>query len=831
MTKDAIKEDANKLRNAVKTKDKDRPIREGLKFLADNGKFKKNHEAIGKELLSKGPLSLEELKLAKKILTDHGGELDPKLYLDILNYKTEKQVKERSSSKAIESLTGQFFSTPQGLKFYVEAEGMPIEIESESFEGLISDRKYKAGEGLPSGDEIASIRRLARYWASKDLREIGVRNAKFKDGIIYDPVRPDGKVYFITREGYVLKTPDQPYTVRYTGMLEAAVEDGTLQDHLDLIRLWQLDSKSEILSMGLDFSRFIPDIPHAIENIDGPHGSGKTSYTETHRSVFDPNGAPTQSLKFDERDLSISAVHQGMLAFDNVNAALPDYISDIVCRLTTGQGFRTRELYTNTGEIILKLKRSIIINGINRASYKPDFIDRECPIHLGVMPESRRLTDTDIRAKAESLVPKVRGYLISIIPRAMELYPQVESELKGKLPRMADFVIWGECGIRAMGFPAMSFYNAYMEAKHEETVDVARDTLIISAIQSLMANREEWKGTTKDLLDTLESFVTENQRKSKAFPKDERRLGRVLRELIPTLQEIGLEIADLKNNKHEKKISKIGKTYEVNSTNSTNQTGPTNNGFSENENNKNTDLGNSLIASKAEPENHDVQNESAISAINYHESGNNKDVKTNTKLKADPLNSEILKKHEGDNGDISAIDEHTIKRIGETYKVNVSNVKNEFEPTKYSFGETDNNEKTDFKKTSNVSEAEAVNDRMESKNDITDINYHESGNGDLKKDKLKKDEERARAYIENLKKQWAENPRKALFNFIEMEAPKTKYRSMTPKAILDMLPVPDVELSYIVGLCEELSREGAFIKNRGGAYSVNPEFLNGGEYQ
>ena len=105
------------------------------------------------------------------------------------------------------------------------------------------------------------------------------------------------------------------------------------------------------------------------------------------------------------------------------------------------------------------------------------------------------------------------------------------------------------------------------------------------------------------------------------------------------------------------------------------------------------------------------------------------------------------------------------------------------------------------------------------------------GDGDLKKDKLKKDEERARAYIENLKKQWAENPRKALFNFIEKEAPKTKYRSMTPKAILDMLPVPDVELSYIAGLCEDLSREGAFIKNRGGAYSINPEFLNGGEYQ
>ena len=659
MTKSNTERDINNFKNAVKAKDNSRPIREGLKVLADNGRFTEKDKKLGEVLHAKKSLSYEELKLAKKMLKDYGAVLDPGLYLDIVNYEPDKPIKTKSGSKSIESLTGQFFSTPQGLKFYVEGEGIPIEIESESFEGLISDRKYNAGEGLPSGDEIASIRRLARYWASRNLREIGVRTAKFKDGIIYDPIRPDGKVYFITKEGCEIKSPDQPYTVRYTSMLESVIEDGALQDHLDLVRLWQLDSKSEILSMGLDFSRFIPDIPHAIENIDGPHGAGKTSYTEIHRSLFDPNGAPTQSLKSDERDLSISAVHQGMIAFDNVNAALPDYISDIICRLTTGQGFRTRELYTNTGEVILKLKRPIIINGINRASYKPDFIDRECPIHLGVMPESRRMTDADIRAKAEALIPKVRGFIISIIPKAMELYSQVESELRGKLPRMADFVIWGECGIRAMGFPAMSFYNAYMEAKHEETVDVARDTLIISAIQGLMANREEWVGTTKDLLDELERSVTENQRKSKAFPKDERRLGRVLRELIPTFREIGLAIVELKNNKHEKKISKIGETYKVNSTNSTNENDPSNIGFAENKNNKNTDLGNSLISSNREPEKHKVQNESAISAINYHESGDNKDNKVNTKLKADTLNTEFLKPHEGDNEGISAIDEHT----------------------------------------------------------------------------------------------------------------------------------------------------------------------------
>ena len=221
----------------------------------------------------------------------------------------------------IAELGGQYFCTPQGLPFYVGKNQIPVGVDSPQFGGLLSNLKYQA-KGIPaSGEEISNVQRLTRYLASKNIKDVGVRSAWDGDSIVYDPIRQDGKVYFITESGYELRTPDTPCTVRYTGMLEAPIEEGTVEDHLSLVRLWHLDQKSEILSMGLDFCRVIPDIPQAIENVDGPHGSGKTSYTETKRSIFDPNGAPTQSLKYDERDLSISALHQGMLAFDNVNAS------------------------------------------------------------------------------------------------------------------------------------------------------------------------------------------------------------------------------------------------------------------------------------------------------------------------------------------------------------------------------------------------------------------------------------------------------------------------------------------------------------------------------
>lgn len=634
------------------------------------------------------------LQLSKNLIRRYSGlleitPLDFKYYNDLRNTEESYSKKERpladesiieefknllseyegkrESKKLFEYLEGDFFSNSQGIKFYVEPDRIPIEIESDQFDGILSDLRYRNEGELPSSDEITKVKRYARYLASKNIRDLGVRVAKYGDGFIYDPIRPDGKLYFVSQTGYELRKPDIPYTVRYSGMLEAPIQEGTLHDHLELIRLWHLDDKGEILSLGLDFSRFIPDIPHAIESIDGSHGAGKTSYTETKRMIFDPNGAPTQSLKHDERDLSISAMHQGMLAFDNVNASLPEYISDIICRLTTGQGFRTRELYTNMGEVILKLKRPIILNGINRASYKPDFIDRECPMHLGIMPESRRLTDAEIRAKAEMLIPKVRGFILSIIPKAMTLYSQVEAELKGKLPRMADFVIYGECGIRAMGFKPMSFFDAYTEAKHKEIADVAMDTLLISAIQGLMAGQDEWIGPSKDLLIDLEHHVTPSQLKSKGFPKDTRRLGRELKSLEPTLREIGIVIEELSDGKRTKRIRKIDqdiKSPESNVSNVSLQIGPTKNevskltlgtdiNFSKNSNVSEVEAEKRSVQS--ETDNTDIKNGNFISKKTKLQSFivlddfkyDGKTVRIGDKLKLDP-DSEDTKRYENE---------------------------------------------------------------------------------------------------------------------------------------------------------------------------------------
>ena len=518
----------------------------------------------------------------------------------------------------ITELGGKYFSTPQGLAFYYGKDSIPIEVDSAKFEGLLSEIKYEADGKPANGEEILAVRRLARYYASKNVREVGVRTARDGDAIIYDPLREDGKVFRIDKTGLQLVSPESPLTVRFTGMLPAEVNEGRLEDYLGLNSIWRMDDNIKILSIGLDFSRFIPGIPHAIEDVIGDHGAGKTSYTETHRELIDPSGALSQSLKWDERDISISALHQGVLAFDNVNTTMPDYISDVLCRISTGQGFRTRELYSNTSEIILKLKKPIIINGINLPGYKPDFLDRSVPILLKPIFGDGRLTENEIRQRVQELLPMARGYLLSIIPRAIQMYPDVEKELMGKLPRMADFVIWAECGLRAMGFSANAFFDAYQQVKKRETEDLAKENTLIIAIQELMKGKDEWKGTSSELLEALNPYVTENRRRfnTRLMPKDPKRLGRLIKEHELVLRDLGFEILTLSDGNRTKTIKRIGLTDKVNVSDVRNEFDLTKYGLPNTDINQNTNFVNKVNVSKIEPTENGVQSKTDKTDIN-----------------------------------------------------------------------------------------------------------------------------------------------------------------------------------------------------------------------
>ena len=112
------------------------------------------------------------------------------------------------------------------------------------------------------------------------------------------------------------------------------------------------------------------DGPCPVLAIAGEQGSAKTVLSKLLRALIDPSVAPVRALPRDERELFIAANNGHVLAFDNLSG-LPPWLSDTLCRLTSGGAFSTRRLFTDQDEILFAAARPIILNGIEEVITRP----------------------------------------------------------------------------------------------------------------------------------------------------------------------------------------------------------------------------------------------------------------------------------------------------------------------------------------------------------------------------------------------------------------------------------------------------------------------------
>jgi hypothetical protein len=105
---------------------------------------------------------------------------------------------------------------------------------------------------------------------------------------------------------------------------------------------------------------FNPRGPYPMLAVSGEQRSGKTSIVRLVRSLVDQAAAPVRSPPRDEQSLINEARSSWLLAFDNLSE-IPNWLSDALCRLSTGGGFSARELYSDTGQIVFEGTRPIVL--------------------------------------------------------------------------------------------------------------------------------------------------------------------------------------------------------------------------------------------------------------------------------------------------------------------------------------------------------------------------------------------------------------------------------------------------------------------------------------
>jgi hypothetical protein len=287
-----------------------------------------------------------------------------------------------------------------------------------------------------------------------------------------------------------------------------------------------------------------PSGPYPILVLQGEQGSAKSTMGKLLRRLVDPVVAPVRTPPRSDRDLLIAAVNSWVIAYDNLSG-IQHWLSDALCRLATGGGFSTRELYTDSDEVIFDAMRPVILNGIDHLAERADLAERAIILHLPRISPSDRKDERQLYLSFEQERPQILGALCTALSVALSRIGHVTLDCK---PRMADFALWSVAAAPGLGLDPDALLAAYRGNRAEAVEDTLEGDVVAAAVLEWMGGRrandrvDPWEGTCKELLQHLESITTEAAKKSPAWPKTPRGLSSRLRRIATFLREVGIEI-------------------------------------------------------------------------------------------------------------------------------------------------------------------------------------------------------------------------------------------------------------------------------------------------
>lgn len=280
-----------------------------------------------------------------------------------------------------------------------------------------------------------------------------------------------------------------------------------------------------------------PKGPYPIAVIGGEQGSSKSTATRVLRMLTDPNAAPIRSAPRDERDLAVACSNSWAQALDNLSH-VPNWLSDALCRLSTGGGFSVRALHTNSDEYVFDGQRPILLNGIGDLASRADLADRAITVHLPSISEESRRSESEFWREFDSAWPEILGSLLDAVSSGLRNLPTTRL---ASVPRMADFAIWAEACSPGLGWDPGAFLKAY-QANRQDSVAVSLEgNPVAVAIVELIETKhpEGWEGTPSNLLNELTEHAPERIRNSRAWPQSPTALGTRLERVMPLLRSSG----------------------------------------------------------------------------------------------------------------------------------------------------------------------------------------------------------------------------------------------------------------------------------------------------
>ncbi|HIN17538.1 MAG TPA: hypothetical protein EYM68_06485, partial [Gammaproteobacteria bacterium] len=314
------------------------------------------------------------------------------------------------------------------------------ELNGTGFRHWLTETFHKKYDKAPTNNAIKDAIGVLASKGSRDGREYQVytRVAEHGDKIYLDLANQARQVVQIDTTGWrLIDIP--PVRFRRSGSMWPLPEPrkGSLNTLRELLNLGS-DDGVWALYLGCLVQALLPESQYPPLVLHGEHGSAKTTAAKIFRKLIDPNTSELRSPPKNEENIRVQARNGWVLGYDNLSG-VPDWLSDALCRISTGGGMSTRQLYTNTDEVIFDGTRPIVLNSIEDIATKSDLMDRAVILKLPPIPEANRLGDKELWQRFNAAHPYILGGLMDAVSRGLRNLAQVRLD---RAPRMADFAKW-----------------------------------------------------------------------------------------------------------------------------------------------------------------------------------------------------------------------------------------------------------------------------------------------------------------------------------------------------------------------------------------------------
>lgn len=408
------------------------------------------------------------------------------------------------------------------------------------FRGLLEREYYRRWQRVVGGQAMQDVVNLLCGMALHDGPELPVYTRIAEgDGAVYLSLADaECRAVRVTGGGWEVVSEPEVKFRRPKGSLPlpAPAPGGSLEELRALLNVG--DGEWPLLVSWL-VGAFRPRGPYPIALLQGEQGSAKSTTARVLRGLVDPNVAPLRAEPKEGRDLAIAAKHGWVLAYDNISTLYP-WLSDALCRVATGGGLSTRELWSNDEETLFDAQRPVILTGIGGMVTRSDLLDRVLLLSLPPIPEGRRRTESEFWAEFETARPRILGALLDAVAAGLR---NVAGVRLPHLPRMADFAVWATACEEGLGWPEGTFLAAYGSNRDEANSVALESCPFGEPLLKLMRGQPEgvWEGTATELLDALGEVAGERVREGKSWPKNARAFSVALERLAPNLRAEGLE--------------------------------------------------------------------------------------------------------------------------------------------------------------------------------------------------------------------------------------------------------------------------------------------------